>query len=135
MARKPAKPTYQKLQADYLKLLGLKEGSRVQVNQWAGTIPGYEGDPVEELEESLLEGKVNICDIYNGYIMVENKDYCSAVPFTAISPVGNIIKISDDYDAEIKEDGSVSVGCQDVSFETLEEIYETACEKRAENGY
>jgi len=45
----------------------------------------------------------------------------------------NKIKISDDYEAEICDDGAINVGCQHIEFDKLEQLYNLANKTRGES--
>jgi len=47
--------------------------------------------------------------------------------------IDNIIKISDDYEAEICEDGAINVGCQHIEFNKLHAVYLAARKVRGES--
>lgn len=105
------------------------------MNLWGANPPGYCGEDSSALEEDLLKTTATIEGIFDYYIEVGDGSCYSTVPFIAISAAKNVIKLSEDYDAVIEDDGTINVGCTTVNFETLEEIYNTACEIREESGY
>jgi hypothetical protein len=58
----------------------------------------------------------------HGYcVMVEDEDQDIAVPFAEVSLDGNVIKLSDEYDAVIDGD-NVIVGCQTIPIAKVQEI-------------
>jgi hypothetical protein len=64
-------------------------------------------------------------------IKLESKDKLGlSYPFFVLQKVENPLPepiwISDSYKAEFKKDGSIKVGCQDISYDLLKQIYETA---------
>jgi hypothetical protein len=124
---------YIEAQAAWIKMVNLEPGDKVKVlyaverhkNGWRNSWTPCMTDEV---------GKVLtvVRDCGESGIKLENsKDKVGlSYPFFVLqkleNPLPEPIRISDSYKAEFKKDGSIKVGCQDISYDLLKQIYETA---------
>jgi hypothetical protein len=124
---------YIEAQAAWIKMVNLQPGDKVKVmyaaklheNGWRNTWTPCMTDEV---------GNVLTVVKQNGGSGIKLKDSegdsSMSYPFFVLQKVENAlpkpIKISDSYKAEFKKDGSIKVGCQDISYDLLKQIYETA---------
>lgn len=136
-----SKAQYIKAEAEFIKLFGIRKGSKVIIlrqcksrevgwnNSWDTPMNDYIGKEVKV--ERICDNGTGI--MVNPFVGAKN-DFDYKFPFFALQPVPRenvTIKLdSGDYTAIINFDGSIQVGCQSISFETLEKIYKTALEER-----
>jgi hypothetical protein len=120
---------YQELATVAFEKLNLKVGDTVRVNGvakrgqfgWRNTWTGAMDKLVDNtyvLDFLPKGGQVHVEGFNVPFFVIEVVSRAKVLP--------DPVRISADYDATFKQDGSVSVGCQNVSFATLEQIYNTA---------
>lgn len=124
---------YIEAQKAWSKLVDLQPGDKVKVlyaverhkdgwsNSWVSSMTDEVG---KVLTVVRVEGG-------SGIRLKDSKGNSSmSYPFFVLQKVENPlpepIRISDSYKAEFKKDGSIKVGCQDISYDLLKQIYETA---------
>lgn len=127
---KEMKTPYQEAQEAWIKMVDLKVGDTVKV---LTTAKRYQYGWLNSWERSmnLSVGKEFVVwKIYSdaGIGLSDNLSY----PFFVLEKVAEAlpkpIKISDAYQAEFRPDGSIKVGCQEIPFSLLKQIYETAAQ-------
>jgi hypothetical protein len=112
----------------FIKMTGMKVGSKVRIICGAKDYQyGWKNVWDEEMHDYVNNGKdydVKGLDNKTGYgINLGNFQF----PFYCLEVIDNSrIKISEDYSAIINEDGSVSVGCQNIAYLDLKAVYEAA---------
>lgn len=119
---------YSLAQEAWVKMVNLKEGDTVRVLTTAKTHQyGWCNSWVPKMDLSV--GKEHMVSrIFDnaGIRLYDSYTY----PFFVLEKVAETlpqpIKISDSYKAEFQKDGGIKVGCQNISFDLLKEIYETA---------
>lgn len=122
----------------FVKKHSLKKGDTVKVLR--KTEEGEFGWPLSFLEsmESLIGQEVTVQDTYRLYgVSVRSNDgrTCYYVPvfileFIKSAPVLPVIELNENYSAEVDEKGNIQVGCQNITFEKLEEVYLVAKQQR-----
>ncbi len=123
------KTVYNSLAKSAFDLMDLKIGDTVRITSsatsyqfgWSNTWSKSMEDCVgKEFEVKYLpkNGQLSLGLYHYPFFVIELVKRAPVLP--------DPIKISDDYNATFSKDGTVSVGCQKVSFETLTKIYETA---------
>ena len=125
---------YAACQAAFIKATDLKVGDTVRVTRVAKSLEfGWDNSWITAMNASV--GKTftvrTINDGTSG-IQLEDSDECN-YPFFVLEkvesnplPAAMRINASGDYTARFNADGSINVGCQRISFETLTEIYQKA---------
>ncbi len=123
------KTVYNSLAKSAFDLMDLKIGDTVKITTsatsyqfgWSNTwCKGMEDCVGKEFEVIYLpiKGQLSLNFYSFPFFVIELVKRAPVLP--------DPIKISDSYNATFSKDGTVSVGCQKVSFETLTKIYETA---------
>jgi hypothetical protein len=125
---------YIEAQEAWIKMVNLQPGDKVKVLYAAESHEnGWRSSWVSEMDNEV--GKVLVVRDGHGHgsgITLKDSIGRSSLsyPFFVLqkveSPLPKSIKISDSYKAEFKKDGSIKVGCQDISYVLLKQIYETA---------
>lgn len=90
--------------------------------------------------EYMDRGSKEVLSLCMGYSYYINGDYLTDGYGGAVYQFGkwaeiiedNKIKLSDNYEAEILDNGDIKVGCQNISFDKLKEVYKAAKAKRNE---
>lgn len=121
---------YQKAQDEFVKLFDIKEGSQVTVSRIADDYEmGWDLPWTSRMND--LVGKTykvqHISTVSNGIRISLGHGDNAYIPFFIISKVIDRLTIpleSGDYEVEIDKSGKfMTVGCQEVSFSKVEEIY------------
>lgn len=123
------KEIYNQLAEQAFKLLDIKVGDIVKVtgkvepylfgwsNTWSLNMDKFIGQE-QEVKTLPRNGQLNLGGYNYPFFVIEIVRRGKVLP--------EPIVVSDSYNAVFNQDGSVNVGCQKVSFETLTKIYETA---------
>jgi len=124
---------YIEAQKAWIKMVDLQPGDKVKVlyaaklheNGWRNS---WMPCMTDEVGNVLTVVRV---DCGSGIRLKDSEGNSSmSYPFFVLQKVENPlpepIRISDSYKAEFKKDGSIKVGCQDISYDLLKQIYETA---------
>lgn len=124
---------YIEAQAAWIKMVDLKEGDSVKVLS-AATSGQHGWDNVWNPQMDCQVGKT--LTVYRGsggrgIILSDSlEDTTYEYPFFILqkieAPMPEPIKISHSYEAEFKKGGDIKVGCQEISYDLLKQIYETA---------
>jgi hypothetical protein len=124
---------YQAAHNAWAKMVDLKEGDSVKVISTATT--GQHGwDNVWNPKMDAAVGKVmTVVRVgHTSGVVLSGKgvDTNYSYPFFILqkveTPLPAPIVISSNYKAEFRKDGSIKVGCQEISYDLLKAIYETA---------
>jgi galactose mutarotase-like enzyme len=120
---------YIKAQLAFQELTGLKKGSKVRiiaqaVNRQYGWSANWHPDMTAAVNDGKEYEVTYMADAHG--VQVNDWNY----PFFCLEVVDalpNEIKLdSGDYTALINNDGSIKVGCQNISYATLKQIFEAA---------
>ena len=114
---------YIQIQQDMVKLMDLKIGYTVRVLR--NTTDQEFGSASHE---TYNEGAVLVVEDIDkaGIILTDGYVY----PIFALELLKkSFVKINDEYDAEIRDDGSINVGCIHISYKLLQEIASAATDK------
>jgi len=124
---------YIEAQAAWIKMVNLEPGDKVKVLYAVeGHKDGWSNSWVPSMNNEV--GKVLTVVKQNGRSGIRLKDSKGnsslSYPFFVLQKVENPlpepIRISDSYKAEFEKDGSIKVGCQDISYVLLKQIYDAA---------
>jgi hypothetical protein len=118
---------YVAAEQQFIKMTNLKVGSKVRVTNIAkDNQHGWNNIWDEDMTEYVNKGKEHV-------VMSLNKSGRGislgefSFPFFTLEVMDEtIIKVSDDYDAIINQDGSIQVGCQTIQYKDLKAVYEAA---------
>lgn len=120
------KDQYITAQKAWMELFDVKKGTKFRVVRQCKT---YENGWEQCWVDGMKVGKEVSCNSvmpdYRGVFCSDGYYY----PFFALEVIGNLpdsIKISSSYKAEFLGEGKVKVGCQELSFDLVEKIYNAA---------
>jgi hypothetical protein len=124
---------YIEAQAAWIKMVDLQPGDKVKVLYAVETHKdGWSNSWMSEMDNEVGKVLIVVKDALGSGIRLKDSEGRSSrsYPFFVLQKVENPlpepIKISDSYKAKFKRDGSIKVGCQDISYVLLKQIYETA---------
>jgi len=128
---KTTEEVYKTLHKVIIEETGLKVGDTVEVFRKAKSYElGWPNSWVSSMDYVVGE----LCEISKiDFQGVRFKDHSFQYPIYVLEKVKEpapTFKLSDEYEAVIQEDGSVKVGCQDISFDLLTRIYTAAIDMR-----
>jgi hypothetical protein len=122
---------YKAAQKAWVEMTGIKVGDYVQVCRMPEDDEYGWGAGISPRMESYVseEDTYKVTEIHEHHGLYINSEYY--FPFFVLEPakvdLPDPIELeSGQYEASFNPDGSIEVGCQKISFKTLEMIYETA---------
>jgi len=124
---------YIEAQKAWIKMVDLQPGDKVKVlyaverhengwrNSWTATMDNQVGNVLTVVRDNggsgiRLENSKGVLDFDYPFFVLQKVE----------NPLPEPIRISDSYKAEFKKDGSIKVGCQDISYVLLKQIYDAA---------
>lgn len=123
---------YTETQDSFIELTGLKKGSKVKIVSNASDHQyGWNAVWNQCMNKYINDGKEYEVDYVNGSygININTNGDMWSFPFFVLQVVESNEEVpldSGDYKAIIENDGSITVGCQKIKYETLKLIYDKA---------
>jgi hypothetical protein len=124
---------YIEAQKAWIKMVNLQPGDKVKVLYAVERHKdGWDNSWMPCMTDTVGKVLTVVRDCGNSGIRLENdkSNVSMSYPFFVLQKVENPlpepIRISDSYKAEFKKDGSIKVGCQDISYVLLKQIYDAA---------